>query len=162
QLLISEMASTMLPTELWERILSFCDHPSTCALSKVCQRLDAIVTSRNERVLNKCRSEGITLPADAILAHCLGNADLPLDARLLLAHNPFGCCIFPSTSTVRGFNVGDNEGRQTFLRNEEMEKGTIEFTLDYESIGIPRWIVDGIRPKAITMAGSIQSCRTSP
>ncbi|GMS78812.1 hypothetical protein PENTCL1PPCAC_987, partial [Pristionchus entomophagus] len=84
------MIATRLPSELWERLLSFCDHPSACALAKVCQRLASIATATHERVLEKCLSEGITLPSSAILALSQGCDDLSLEARFLMAHNPFG------------------------------------------------------------------------
>ncbi|GMS79382.1 hypothetical protein PENTCL1PPCAC_1557, partial [Pristionchus entomophagus] len=145
-----QMSSAKLPAELWHHILSFCDHPSECALSRVSRRLSGIVSDKNAFALGKCWRNGITLPC-YLLALSSDNADLPLDVTLLMAHNPFGGWFSPHPSTVRGFEMAENEGgKQTFSSQwktgDEMERGTIEFAVEYESIGIPRWIIDGIRP----------------
>ncbi|GMS80320.1 hypothetical protein PENTCL1PPCAC_2495 [Pristionchus entomophagus] len=150
------MPSNKLPTELWDHILSFCDHPSEWAISKVSQRLADIVTERNEFALEKCRRKGVTLPSNVILSLSFENPDLPLDATLLFAHNPFGCCISPSPSTVRGFEVEESDGKKIFsskwTETGVMERGALEFTLDYESMGIPKWIMDGLRPRIVVSA----------
>ncbi|GMT07948.1 hypothetical protein PENTCL1PPCAC_30122, partial [Pristionchus entomophagus] len=151
------MSSVQLPSELWDHILYFCDHTSECALSKVCQRLAAIVAAGKALTLEKCRRIGVTLPSDAILALSFMSAKFPLEARLLLAHDPFGGSICLVPSTVRGYDEAITEGRKQAFSSQwrtadEMERGAIELTLDYESIGIPKWIIDGIRPRIVVSA----------
>ncbi|KAF8382949.1 hypothetical protein PRIPAC_72091 [Pristionchus pacificus] len=145
------MPSNKLPTELWDYIISYCDHPSECALSKVCHRLADIVNDRNELAIDKCRRKGITLPSEDIIALSFNNPGLPLDATRLTRHNPFGCPLSLRPSTVRGFEMDENDdGNLVFktMWNEAgvMERGVLEFNLEFESSGIPRWIIDGLRP----------------
>ncbi|GMS92287.1 hypothetical protein PENTCL1PPCAC_14462 [Pristionchus entomophagus] len=93
--------------------------------------------------------KGITLPSDVILSFSFDNADFPLYTKLLLAHDPFGCCVTPRASSVRGFDVVmEKDGLQSFTSEKAdlAHRGTLEFLLDYDSVGIPRWIIDGLRP----------------
>ncbi|GMS90907.1 hypothetical protein PENTCL1PPCAC_13082, partial [Pristionchus entomophagus] len=149
------MSSIKLPAEWFHHILSFCDHPTTCALSKVCQRFAAIVADKHALDVGKCWRRGVALPSD-VHALSSNHDDLPLDLTLLLEHNPFGGGIFLNPSTVRGFEVGKEESRPTFSSEwrtaDEMERATIEFAFAYESIGIPRWIIDGLRPRIAVSA----------
>ncbi|GMS93175.1 hypothetical protein PENTCL1PPCAC_15350, partial [Pristionchus entomophagus] len=156
------MPSNKLPPELWYRILYYCDHPSKCSISKVSHRLADVVTEKRGLAIGRCRNRGITLPSDEILSLSFENPDLPLDTKVLKKHNPFGRCISLSPSTMNRFHVEENYGGQAFIGEvvrelTPLERATIDFVLDYESIGIPRWMIDGLRPRIIVSA-VLQRC----
>ncbi|GMR46289.1 hypothetical protein PMAYCL1PPCAC_16484, partial [Pristionchus mayeri] len=69
----------------------------------------------------------------------------------LMAHNPFGARISPQLSSVRGFEEVENDGQVQFTTCSAQAGGSgrrmIELTTEYESIGIPKWIIDGVRPR---------------
>ncbi|GMT11319.1 hypothetical protein PFISCL1PPCAC_2616 [Pristionchus fissidentatus] len=145
------MPSNKIPNEMWDHILSFCDHQSGFALSKVNQRLAEIVSERNEYAVEKCRKTGIALPSDEILSFVFGSDEFPLDFSKLERHNPFGRWLCLTASTVRGFesiDEGDERREYGSKWNEQgvMERGALEFGVGFDEIGIPRWIIDGLRP----------------
>ncbi|GMR46285.1 hypothetical protein PMAYCL1PPCAC_16480 [Pristionchus mayeri] len=153
------MPTSKLPTELWQHILSFSDHPTMCALSKVCHKFAEIVVERNEFVLGKCRIQGVTLPSDELLSLSFAHPQFPLDIPMWMTHNPFGARIYPRLASVRGYDVDEKDGKMQFATSSTQsgvaERRVIDLSTEHESIGIPKWIIDGVRPQ-VTVTGLLQ------
>ncbi|GMR46288.1 hypothetical protein PMAYCL1PPCAC_16483, partial [Pristionchus mayeri] len=80
----STMPTSKLPTEMWQHILSYCDHPTHCALSMVCRKFAEIIDERYEFILGRCRRQGVTLPSNELLHLSFTHAQFPLDLTVNL------------------------------------------------------------------------------